>query len=458
MPQFAEKLEIDLVERVLFEDLNLVEGLRFFVGFSGGKDSTVLIQLMSDLRHQRSLDLTALHLDHGIHEESIRWQQHCVDVCASLDIPIVSNRIQVESDPSIGVEASLRNARYRWMQSVMSEEPAYLLIAHHRQDQAETFLLNLLWGSGVDGLTACQKTNPLGDHTLVRPLLDVTPGEIDTYARDKNLKWVDDPSNLDTRYRRNKIRKNIIPALTDVKQDALSRISASIENLQASRDLLNEIAQEDLEKLPQSAYCPLDGSSGLDVSSVGTWSSVRFINTLRYWLRGLGYAAPDRRLLLQLDRWRISPAPVTAILGKGGVEYRNYRGILYVMRRLEERPQIQERSWEDISTPLNMPEIGVSLSCNPTLDAPVPGGGLEVRGRTGGERVKSPSGGLSHDLKKLYQDRDVAPWLRFRIPLIYRNGDIVAIPGVGQYGCLEKFGRGGALICIEALPDNGFEA
>jgi tRNA(Ile)-lysidine synthase len=230
----ARKIEFGLeyLDQLLFGVLNLDEQGQFYIAYSGGMDSTVLLHAVLGLKERRSLALTALHLDHGLQEESEEWRRRCGSICEQWGVPFESERINLILDRSIGVEASAREARYRWLQSRMSGDVCYLLTAHHQQDQAETFILNLLRGSGVDGLSASTAVTAFGPHKLVRPLLEVSQEAISVYARDNRLAWVTDPSNSDRSFRRNRIRGSVIPVLEEVKADALEQVTTAIKNMQ----------------------------------------------------------------------------------------------------------------------------------------------------------------------------------------------------------------------------------
>jgi tRNA(Ile)-lysidine synthase len=451
MPADTGKIDSEFLDRLLFEDLCLNKAGHFFVAYSGGLDSTVLLHAMAGLRRRHPLVLTALHLDHGLQEESSTWREHCAVVCDEWDIPLVSERIDVVPDRAMGLEASARRVRYQWLQSAMGAAPGYLLTAHHQQDQAETFLLNLLRGSGVDGLSASMMVTPLGSHKLVRPMLGIAPEAINTYAHHQGLEWVMDPSNRDERFRRNRIRASLIPVLQDIRADVLPQVSIAIENLQDTRALLDEIGAEDIGNLAQSTFNPLDKSRGLSMAGTADWSERRFANLLRYWLRTMGYPVPGRRLLAQLEQWRTGKAPGSAILRKGGFEFRAYRGMLYVMPVLDETPCIEERAWPDLRVPLSLPMIGVSLHCDSRwIEETIGGAGFVIKGRQGGEMIAAPGNRFSRKLRKFYQGKCIPPWLRYRYPLVYLDGELVTIPGIGQFGSLEGVGQREPLIRIEA--------
>src|SRR5690606_11245758 len=141
------------------------------VGFSGGLDSTVLLHRLARDGEWRARGLRAIHVHHGLHAEADAWAAHCARACARLDVPLDIARVRVERDGGQGLEAAARRARHAAFAEVLGSG-AILVLAHHRDDQAETFLLRALRASGVDGLAAMRAWRRFGDGWLWRPLLE----------------------------------------------------------------------------------------------------------------------------------------------------------------------------------------------------------------------------------------------------------------------------------------------
>ncbi len=177
-------------------------GPRLCVGYSGGVDSTVLLALLADLRREFALHLSAVHVHHGLSSQADAWVTHCREQCASLDVPLRVERVVVDR-AGLGLEAAAREARYRVFAGLDADA---LVLAHQRDDQAETLLLQLLRGAGMKGLAAMPEERGLGRMKLLRPLLAVPRGEIESHARAHGLVWVEDASNGDTALRRNAAR------------------------------------------------------------------------------------------------------------------------------------------------------------------------------------------------------------------------------------------------------------
>jgi tRNA(Ile)-lysidine synthase len=172
----------------------------WWVAFSGGLDSTVLLHMLVWLAHRHELPvIRAIHVHHGLQAAGDHWPAHCQAVCDGLGIPLQVVRVKVL--PGASMERAAREARYEALSGCLSEGDL-LLTGQHRDDQAETVLFRLLRGAGVRGLAAMPVERPLGLGRLLRPLLGVSRAELEAYARRNALRWVEDPSNQDHDYSR----------------------------------------------------------------------------------------------------------------------------------------------------------------------------------------------------------------------------------------------------------------
>src|SRR5687768_2272994 len=169
------------------------------IGLSGGLDSVVLLHALATLPEARTRGLRVLHVHHGLHADADAWSRHCEAICAALSVPLRSVRVEVPLDSGEGLEAAARHARHAAFASELGKGEV-LALAHHRDDQAETFLLRALRGSGVDGLGAMRAWRHFGPGWLWRPLLGHSRAQLLAYAEANGLSWVDDPSNSDTRF------------------------------------------------------------------------------------------------------------------------------------------------------------------------------------------------------------------------------------------------------------------
>ena len=180
------------------------------VGYSGGLDSTALLHLLA--REPAHRGLRAIHVHHGLQPEADAWADHCARTCAALGIGLEIVRVQVARDTGEGLEAAARRARMAAFAQAL-ENDGVLALAHHRDDQAETFLLRALRASGSDGLGAMRPWRRFGPGWLWRPLLDLPRQALVDYARAHGLDWIEDPSNASDDHDRNYLRRRVLSLL-----------------------------------------------------------------------------------------------------------------------------------------------------------------------------------------------------------------------------------------------------
>ncbi len=420
------------LKQVLFEQLNLAQDAHFYVAYSGGMDSTVLLYLMRRLKETMGFSLTALHVDHGLNPASHEWAQHCARVCKAYDV-VLQQTLPSLPDSS---EASARDARYEWFKSRMVPG-SILLTAHHQQDRAETFLFNLLRGAGSAGLSSLRMSRRFGHSHLVRPLLDFKRSEIEAVAERRGLQWIEDPSNQGNEYSRSHIRNEIVPVLNTFREDAIQNIARASANLEEENGLLREVAIADLVDVREHALHPVDESYALCYDDMQGLTDARKANVLRFWLYSLNLHTPSRRLLSAiLDAFNSPPSP-TAVLQEGGSQFRFYMGFLYVMPARAEFPDFCPVEWDDPASSVSL--FNSTLRVDPTQKLK----DLVERNRRARLRIVSRQNvlnpkalqGHSLNIKKWMQEAGVPPWRRQNMPLLtleQRNSEILLAP-IDQY-------------------------
>lgn len=224
------------------------------IAFSGGLDSTVLLHLLANLANTDTLPpLGAVHVHHGLQTAADAWPAHCQSICDNLGVPLRVMRVQVQ--PGASLERAARDARYQAFIEVTGAGQV-LLTGQHRDDQAETLLFRLLRGAGVRGLSAMPAQRPLAAGYLVRPLLEVSRAELEAYAEEYQLEWIEDPSNADSRFSRNYLRHRVLPTLTERWPQAVSSLARTAEHLSEAQGLLGELAVMDLQAADQPSAFP----------------------------------------------------------------------------------------------------------------------------------------------------------------------------------------------------------
>ena len=398
---------------------------RFVIAFSGGLDSTVLAQSLSELisndQRFRDVPAIAIHVDHDLHPDSSDWSEKCGAVAADLSFGFRSIRVNVQLESGKGPEASARDARYSALHAQLLEGD-WLLSAHHREDQAETLLLNLIRGSGPSGVAGIGDARRFGPGWLIRPMLNVERGDILKYATDLGLPWVEDPSNRDRRFDRNFLRHEVLPRLKARWPDVAARLQRSAGHAGEASQLLSDLGELDLAALGSR-------SKRLPVDKLMELSAARQRNVIRFALRDLGLSTPTA---MQLERIRneVIPARIDAqpLVSWRGASVRRYRNGLYLL------PEKLADAIETVPVRDGKCELGTGLGSlifepceGPGLSKALLDEGLTIRPRLGGEEIRSVGQSHTSKLKKLLQEAAVVPWMRDRLPLVYAGEQLVAV-------------------------------
>ncbi|MCK5336123.1 MAG: tRNA lysidine(34) synthetase TilS [Gammaproteobacteria bacterium] len=398
---------------------NLLDSVRFIVAYSGGLDSHVLLHLVKNCQ----FNCLAIYIDHGLQQASKSWSEHCASVCHQLDVPFKSISVNAHADKGESPEASARTARYQALAKQM-QAGDILLTAQHLQDQSETLLLQMLRTSGPAGLAAMPVSKPFADGLHLRPLLAIERPELEAYASQHQLQWVEDPSNTDQRYDRNFFRQSIFPLLKN-RWPSINQTLANVSSLQAeAAELMQDLAALDAEVL-------IDGNT-LKISFLLKLSPARQRNIIRYWLQQCQLDAPTAKRLKEILGSMLTAADdKMPLVNWGDTEVRRFQGKLYAMKTLQAFDANQSYEWNP-EQPLLLPEHNCEISLAKVesgLSADVVAQPLTIRFRTGGERIKPIGRAHTMDLKKLMQEAAIPPWQRSRIPLIYLDDKMIAVAG-----------------------------
>ncbi|HET8710904.1 MAG TPA: tRNA lysidine(34) synthetase TilS, partial [Spongiibacteraceae bacterium] len=392
---------------------------RWWIAYSGGVDSHVLLHLLVQLRKQQKIPaLTAIHINHQLNPKAHEWVVHCRGVCADLDVEFIAEAVSIENHGD-GIEAAARKARYAVFEKLVGENEL-LLQAHHRDDQIETLMLRLLRGSGVAGLAAIPGQRELGAGQLLRPLLNYSRADVLAYAEKKQLQWIEDDSNQSDRFDRNFLRLNVLPVVEQRWPSYRHTLARVVMQADESTQLLDDLAH--LDAVDAIA---IDGT--LSLAACERLSEARQSNLLRFWLQQKKLPQPSReqlRQVLAMARARIDAQPCVTW---PGVEVHRFRDMLYALPPLPPVPaEPIDVAW-DLSQPLNIEGLGTLTATS------VVGSGLRadlhyrVRNRLGGERCKPSGRAHSQTVKKLLQEYAVPPWLRDCLPIIYCGDEIAAV-------------------------------
>jgi len=394
------------------------------LAFSGGLDSSVLLHLLARQRQALHTPLRAVHIHHGLLPDAEQWSRHCEQVCRDLQVPLALVRLNLQLPPGESVEACARDARYAALaESLQPRE--MLLTAQHQDDQAETLLLQLLRGAGIEGLAGMPRCRDWHAGWHARPLLDFPRAQLLDWARAERIGWVEDASNRDTRFDRNYLRHEVMPALRRRWPAAATTIARSADHLASSLSVLQEEAQEDLQRCRQGELLQQDLLFAL--------SPPRRAMVLRAWCARLGYPPPDQRRMRTIES-QLASSSVNASprIDWGPVSLRRYRDRLYLtpnpLPPIPRGPLV----WSGNSPLVLPPDCGELYlqACQRGLPEQLwREGRVSVRWPVEGMRCRLPGRAGSRSFKKLCQAWGIPPWVRPYLPLLFVDERLVAIVG-----------------------------
>lgn len=391
----------------------------YWIAFSGGLDSTVLLHALIELRKQFPLKLKAIHVNHGLSPHAQNWVLHCKKFCEASGVEFFENQIQINLLSGESLEQIARAKRYEVFSKYLSPNDL-LLTAHHQDDQAETFLLQLVRGAGVKGLSAMPAIKNFAEGFHARPLLNFSRNELQEYAELHGLKWIEDESNSNSDFSRNFIRQEVMPLLQSRWPSVSQTISRSADHCAKMQHWFEE--NFSLENFSE------DTGITLSLKKLLQENAQMQNQILRQWILHHQFPLPSALKLQHV---------ITDVLHAGedktpcvsweNVELRRYRDQLFLMPKKILRDLPEKLIW-NFHEPLFIPGLGKLIA------KPVFGKGLRedikevtIAFRQGGEKFKLPGRDIHHDLKKLFQEWNVPPWQRDEIPLVYVENQLAAV-------------------------------
>ncbi|CAM8353342.1 tRNA lysidine(34) synthetase TilS [Candidatus Methylopumilus universalis] len=397
------------------------------VALSGGIDSVVLLHLLHQLQKTQNFTLKASHVHHGLSKNADKWVKFCEKLCTKLSVPLDIHHIKLPQKKSLGIEGEARQLRY---EKLLQTKTDLVVLAHHEDDQAETFLLQLIRGAGVKGLSSMAPFD--ATRRLWRPLLNASRIDIERYAKKHKLKWIEDESNQNIDFDRNFIRSEVLPILKNRFNHIIKVISRSASHLAEAQHLLDDLAKIDLKKsLKSNNY-----KHKLKVKAFDKLSSARAKNALRFWLEINDQMMPSKDLLDELLRQVLTAkkdAKLKIQLSKE-FEIRRYKDEVYIVPNNQKIQKNYEIIWageSEIILPngqkLTFKKVkgrGINLKF---LDHQK----LKIRNRQGGEFFKPDSKRPTKKIKQLLQESDFPPWERDFLPLFFVGDDLAFVPNFG---------------------------
>lgn len=401
----------------------------YWIAYSGGLDSTVLLHLCAGLRkpaHDRHFK--AIHVHHGLQPLADAWVAHCETACRALGIELHIHRVNARPAPGQSPEEAARKARHQAFQNQI-EPGDTVLLAQHQDDQAETLLLQLFRGAGLAGLAAMPVHAPLVPGYVLRPLLDVPRSTLRAFAETQGLDWVEDSSNLDPAFERNFLRNTILPELRTHWPGLARALSRTARHCAEAVALLDSKAGE----LLKDARRPADNALNTGVLNELVPGEQKLL--LRAWLKDSDYRMPSAAVLDRiLEHCLEAGTDRNPIARWTEGEVRRYREHLYLLPPLPRFLATTEVSWPEDEERLKLPGGNGELIMETATDGGIPlirwqTSIRTIRYRQGGEKIRLPGRDGTHELRKLFQEAGIPPWIRERVPLIYLDDHLAAVGG-----------------------------
>ena len=388
---------------------------KIVVALSGGVDSVVLLHgLVKAVQDLPDYTIRAIHINHRLSDNAEDWVMTCQRICEgwSVDLSVYTMDVAIPSGDSI--ESAARQFRYQVLKDHVAADEV-VVTAHHQQDQAETFLLQLIRGAGVKGLSAMPRQKKLKEQGLFRPLLTSSQSDILSYANSHHLEWVEDDSNQDIRFDRNYLRHKVLPILGQRWSHIAEMIGRSARHCAEASLLLADLAEMD------RVTCQL-ADDQLSLSQLALLSLERQKNVIRHWLLDSGCLLPSEKQL-KIIYEEVINAQVDAMPCFQWRQWqcRRYQDILYVMPILPSFDVTDVINWdmEQDATLADGRVISVNHPQVQQCKQQFPGRMVTVRFRQGGELFYPSKTAGAQSLKHLFQQWRVPPWLRERVPLFY---------------------------------------
>ncbi|MCJ8295747.1 MAG: tRNA lysidine(34) synthetase TilS [Colwellia sp.] len=418
---------------------NIHGNIELVIAYSGGIDSQVLLHALVQLQQKKLInnDITVCHVNHGLSDNALYWQQFAQQECDDFSVKLVVKNVNVQAQAQHSLEALARDARYDALKTLRHQK-SLVLTGHHSDDQCETFLLALKRGAGLKGLAAMSEQTQLGQHLLIRPLLSISRQEIEAYAQDYQLNWIEDESNLDTSFDRNFIRQQVMPLLRARWPSISNTINRSASHCLAGQELLDELAEQDL------SVC-IASEDSLHIERLTSLSIARFNNLIRYFMAQHACLMPSTEQVNQVRQQLQAANDKNPQIKVSGQVFRRFKGLLYLTPDYNDISDWQgqvdlSRGDVELTLPDDLGKLAFKTNTNFHIDTSsqticLPKTGQQVSVSFSHHNPKCLPDFRQHtrSVKKVLQELNIAPWQRKRIAFLYYDNELVA--AVGHFIC-----------------------
>lgn len=396
----------------------------FLIAYSGGLDSTVLLHQIIEIKKTTpDIKIRAIHINHNLTLLSKQWMKTCKKHCKIYQIPLTIKDININQNDN-NTEEKLRIERYNMIYNhLLSEE--VLLTGHHMNDQCETFFLSLKRGSGPTGLSSMSFETTFGNNKIIRPFLNKTKKELKLWANHKNLNWIEDFSNFNTNHDRNYIRHKIIPILEKRWPFFLKNCFRTIKICKKETILLNELLLEKIQHF-------INFDNSLSIKKFDKIKQETCTAFIRRWIGLHRTKMPSYKIMTciyqQMILSRLDANPKIVLEGN---EIRRYKESLYFIKT---QPILNNTLlfWHKKDIALILPNNLGNLTQNSNgVDLPAPKKNQLVNIRFQYEgKILILGRNKKRKIKKIWQEKNIPPWLRNQIPLLFYDNIFISALGI----------------------------
>lgn len=431
---------LDQVRKTIARSAMLQPGDRVLIAVSGGVDSVVLLHALHALKEELQLSLAVAHFDHAIRPDSAQDAKFVRELARSLRLKFYTERTDVPAYAhahKLSLEVAARHLRYQFLEkTARAHNLTKIALGHTLNDQAETLVMRLLRGSGLEGLTGIPPARISGELIYIRPLIECTRDQIIAFAQTHKLRWREDPTNYDTTIFRNKIRHELLPILKEYNPNVLATLGRTARLLAQAARALERDAEQALTKLiknesPQGLTLDLQSLLGLSeyLRGLVLRHAIARVNPL---------CEPEAAHIESVLEWASRHGAGELHLPAGVRVLRRHHQVIVTAQ-----PPTSQRYFEYLLTvpgETALPEIGwrfqtafsskqrtSTAKLHALLDADKIQGVLFVRNRRPGDRIRLRSG--TKKLQDFFIDRKIPRERRDVIPLICDENALIWIVG-----------------------------
>ena len=282
---------MDKLQRYVIENWPQDLSDNLAVGLSGGVDSVVLLHILKSLQQYKDFKLKAIHINHGISPNANEWESFCQNECKRIGVELLIHRTTITKTGGESLENNARIARYNYF---FSSDSDVITLAHHKKDQVETVLSQIFRGSDLHNIASMKPLTKKQDKLIWRPMLNISRNNIEEYAKEFNISYINDESNFDTTYLRNFIRLQVLPLLLEFDKDVEAKILKLPNQLQDILAIVDNIAVCDLDSVLE------DGS--INLNKFKELSAIRQIKALNYYIKTYNIPLPTTRQIDEFSR------------------------------------------------------------------------------------------------------------------------------------------------------------